>query len=423
MANIYDESYAELKEFAEWFNHIFGHHPIIIGGWAVYHYNGYFQSKDIDVVFEFPRKAWDPQILTYFGTHGYDLLGKDRRQLPGSEITAGFTESFRKQTETEPIYVDVCSFHDKNGFFNKDYSNKDVPYALIKNESMDVVMKDSKAAYRVPKIELLLLYKLKAYNDRKEKAKVATSQEEIQYFESKRDKDGSDIIALLDSKNSIQKVDFNHLRELVDKLGINGVVRQTIDDVFINGASVSKYNKLNQQEITALSLKARKEVGRASREESEKFLKLVIEEFKSKVGELPSAKRRKFPFYAFPATFICALTGSKLYLFLAPLSLRVKNKHETMVFDHYNLPKLDSIMDDEEEYKPIEVAQLVKAPDVVFQWEAPNFHGAVSEHNVEYMTKLVYNHLYRKMSKGESLIEKVAEEAPVRGYQTSPSRI
>lgn len=56
---IYEESHKELTEFVEWFNKHKGFHPIIIGGWAVYHYNPYFESKDIDVVFEFPRSGWD----------------------------------------------------------------------------------------------------------------------------------------------------------------------------------------------------------------------------------------------------------------------------------------------------------------------------------------------------------------------------
>lgn len=66
MTSIYEESHKELKEFVEWFNHFQGLHPIIIGGWAVYYYNPYFGSKDIDVVFEFPRKGWDQQLHEHY---------------------------------------------------------------------------------------------------------------------------------------------------------------------------------------------------------------------------------------------------------------------------------------------------------------------------------------------------------------------
>ena len=54
MPTINDESHKELIEFVNWFNHFHKSDPIIIGGWAAYHYNPYFESKDVDVVFDTP---------------------------------------------------------------------------------------------------------------------------------------------------------------------------------------------------------------------------------------------------------------------------------------------------------------------------------------------------------------------------------
>jgi len=43
------ESYKELLNLLEWFSH-FSLVPTLIGGWAVFIYNSYFGSVDIDVV-------------------------------------------------------------------------------------------------------------------------------------------------------------------------------------------------------------------------------------------------------------------------------------------------------------------------------------------------------------------------------------
>jgi hypothetical protein len=43
------ESYNELLRILEWFSH-FSLVPTLIGGWAVFVYNSYFGSVDIDLV-------------------------------------------------------------------------------------------------------------------------------------------------------------------------------------------------------------------------------------------------------------------------------------------------------------------------------------------------------------------------------------
>ncbi|MGQ9720962.1 MAG: hypothetical protein ACUVXA_06515 [Candidatus Jordarchaeum sp.] len=48
---IVEDSYKELVSLLKWFS-FFGPIPTIIGGWAVYFYNSYFGSIDIDIVGE-----------------------------------------------------------------------------------------------------------------------------------------------------------------------------------------------------------------------------------------------------------------------------------------------------------------------------------------------------------------------------------
>jgi hypothetical protein len=76
-------SYHELVGFLRYFRH-FGT-PVIVGGWAVYFYNPYYGSVDIDVVGPSMRGSFDEIIEGYERSHGYEILQQDPL---GTEITA-----------------------------------------------------------------------------------------------------------------------------------------------------------------------------------------------------------------------------------------------------------------------------------------------------------------------------------------------
>lgn len=76
-------SYEELISFLRHFRH-FGA-PVIVGGWAVYFYNPYYGSVDIDVVGPSLRGSFDEIIEGYERSHGYEILPLDTL---GTEITA-----------------------------------------------------------------------------------------------------------------------------------------------------------------------------------------------------------------------------------------------------------------------------------------------------------------------------------------------
>jgi hypothetical protein len=56
-------SYRELISFIRYFRH-FGA-PVIVGGWAVYFYNPYYGSVDIDIVGPSLREAFEEIIEGY----------------------------------------------------------------------------------------------------------------------------------------------------------------------------------------------------------------------------------------------------------------------------------------------------------------------------------------------------------------------
>jgi hypothetical protein len=76
-------SYEELLSFLRYFRH-FGT-PIIIGGWAVYFYNPYYGSVDIDVVGPSLRGTFYETIERYERSHGYVITQNDAL---GIEVTA-----------------------------------------------------------------------------------------------------------------------------------------------------------------------------------------------------------------------------------------------------------------------------------------------------------------------------------------------
>jgi len=99
------------------------------------------------------------------------------------------------------IEIDVCTFEADTGSFHED-PNKMLPYALcnypnlVKNVSFN-----EKTAVYVPKKSLLFLYKLKAFRDRAFDLKTRgaiMSVERRQWMRTKLEKDGADLIALLD---------------------------------------------------------------------------------------------------------------------------------------------------------------------------------------------------------------------------------
>lgn len=260
MASVYDESYKELKEFVEWFNRIYGLHPIIIGGWAVYHYNSYFQSKDIDVVFEFPRRAWDQQLLSYFSAHGYKMLDQKKSGAAGESTSTALVQTFRKRVNGDYIDVDACSTTDSNAFVKKQYSGLRVPYSFLPKKVIEATVPGTRAVYRIPRIELLLLYKIKAYSDRDELSKNAGKEEEVRWLQSKRDKDGADVIALFDEKNCRQKIDFKNLQKMVGSLGLSEPVLETLERVFSNNASINAYARIAVHDAADLYQEAMRKI-------------------------------------------------------------------------------------------------------------------------------------------------------------------
>lgn len=217
---IRSESLTELKSLAGWFSLRHGTTIIVIGGWAVFSYNPYLGSFDIDCVG--PREPFYTQLDLYMTSHGYELMKRDQ---------FGFTKFFVKHVIKEGTYVgdihiDACSFEDENCF--KENETKKIPYGLCaKRDYINRRQIDSTFVW-VPIRELLFLYKLKALRDREWILKHEELQpEDNYYFQGKIAKDKTDLLALLDPRNGAQ--DAAIISEIIKKVDIEFAIGRIKD--------------------------------------------------------------------------------------------------------------------------------------------------------------------------------------------------
>jgi len=173
----------ELKRFVDWMSKLFGYSVIIIGGWAKFLHVGGRGSRDIDVVL--PDLAVDKGIAeTFFRDSGY--------------LSEGFlVKNFFKVVETangpEKVYFDVFVMRDGNFV---EGTNIELPWSLIETHS---VRKDLEGTeVRVPTIELLTMYKVKAFHDRS--VRMARGEDTIK-LRAKLPKDQEDILELISAKD------------------------------------------------------------------------------------------------------------------------------------------------------------------------------------------------------------------------------
>jgi hypothetical protein len=242
---IADVARKEFGTFVKWFNEKLGIYPIIIGGWAVNHYNDYYGSKDIDVVFTGTRAVYERPLNLFLVSNGYGLF---KQEL--------FVETFKKTVNIGGRNVDVDIDAADIGAQNQFHADpsKSIPYSLCLKHCMEI--HDKTIVYQVPRIELLLAYKIKAYHDRNfEVSNPETAYTGlVPYFISKRDKDGSDIVALLDSRNAKAAVQFDYayLRSLIQQYGFESEAEQVFGMISERPGSRKLYEKIDDNEREAL---------------------------------------------------------------------------------------------------------------------------------------------------------------------------
>ena len=196
---ITEESFQEMIELCKWLNEIYGHHPVIIGGWAVHFHHPTLGSRDIDILFS-ERRLKDIVIGQYLSSHEYESRGL-------------FEKEYFKEVETpkgrERIIIDACSIEDVNRVKGTEMI---IPWELAFEYHKKIRTKGIELY--IPEVEVLLLYKAKAVLDRTEDMKETYDPF---YLQQKIIKDHYDIANLITNC----KVDFILLNKLLSDLNFH----------------------------------------------------------------------------------------------------------------------------------------------------------------------------------------------------------
>ena len=243
-STIIKDSYNEVVSLLKWFS-LHGPIPIIIGGWAVYFYNSYFGSIDIDIVGPSHQGRFIDLIERYERTHGYEFTPKDEL---GIEVTSK-KPVYQNNTLIGYIEIDACSFEDpKPGSFHEN-AEKLLPYTLTaeKQYHREVKIKEYAICY-IPTKPLLTLYKIKAARDRafdlRTKGTIMESSK-AERLRGKLTKDRADILALIDPEPKkfviTEKFDTEIFNHLITKLDL-GFALETLYELPKYNDAIQLYN-------------------------------------------------------------------------------------------------------------------------------------------------------------------------------------
>jgi hypothetical protein len=245
------ESYLELIRLCEFYRHSGA--PTVIGGWAVYFYNSYFGSVDIDLVSPSFRGSFSDILERYQRAFKYEILSID---------TLGLQVIARKPVIKEGrlvgyIEIDACSTEDPKACRFHEDEEKQLPYFLCYEDMYRREVKISEKAYcYVPCKSLLLLYKLKALRDRSYDLRVkgATLPEDrVVWLRDKIVKDRADIIALTDpnprSSRISGEVDSACIIEITNRTGTRFTLK-TLEEASRDDLAIALYDPtLTKREV------------------------------------------------------------------------------------------------------------------------------------------------------------------------------
>jgi len=239
-------SFDELVSFVGHYRH----HgtPIIIGGWAVWLYNPYFGSVDIDVVGPSYRGEFYRIIEEYEHTHGYQIVSKD---LLGVEAVAS-RPIFSKGKKIGEMEIDACSYEQTGASQFHEDESLTLPYSLCDDNGnkREVRIRPDCVCY-VPSKALLAMFKIKAYRDRSYDIRTKRGTMDparFAWLQGKVAKDATDIIALLDPRKRggliADKMDYKQLKQIAKSRDLEVVVTNTLNQVLSSREALASYGKV-----------------------------------------------------------------------------------------------------------------------------------------------------------------------------------
>lgn len=213
---------------------------VIVGGWAVYAYNPYLESIDVDIV----TKHNDVAKITA-------IAQENCGWIPETELADETFSRYAKIINHEDkIFLDILS----TNFVNTFHENraKQLPYALcVENGGFLRKYVDTIGA-NVPIKELLLLYKLKAYRDRTFRFPKEKDPKEKERLKTKITKDMSDVISLIDPNYGA--LDIKEISKFVDMFDLN-FLSEILENLSSQSEAIYQYRHSSAKDVTNWAMK------------------------------------------------------------------------------------------------------------------------------------------------------------------------
>lgn len=199
---------------------------VLIGGWAVYSYNDYYGSVDIDLVTNnATKKSLEWHLLNTRGYEHYREYG---------------SHGVGKRTRYGWIIIDYISRETRDPFEGR-------------NERLDFHILDTHTEMRriidgvpiaVPTRSLLLLFKLKAAWDRAYRIEQGISEDALTRERGKLIKDYADILALIDPNFGGNELELGFLGEQFVRFEF---LKDCLANIPENNDALAKYGNMDQE--------------------------------------------------------------------------------------------------------------------------------------------------------------------------------
>jgi hypothetical protein len=211
-------------------------HPttVLIGGWAVYTYNQWYGSIDIDLVTNSRTRRDLMEYLKY--NRGFVPLRDPMR--PSTTVMKEIQEGGNR---TGDIIIDFMSREEICRFEGRE---EQCPFSLLdrRTEAREIGQGFSVI---VPEQTLLMIFKLKAAWDRSFRIQNGRSSN-MEWEKAKLGKDRADILSLIDPDVRGTEIDIQYLGErLQDYRFLEGTLREISDDI----DAINFYGRITQDKV------------------------------------------------------------------------------------------------------------------------------------------------------------------------------
>lgn len=198
---------------------------VLIGGWAVYSYNQWYGSVDIDLV---TNSRTRHSLMWYLRNERKFVIRHDEmapttveKTIPGGKIIIDFGSR-----------EDICKFVGRA---------EECPFSLIDGRTE---AREIRAGFSVvvPEKTLLMIFKLKAAWDRYARLQNGSSND-AEWDNAKLRKDRADILSLIDPSVRGTEIDIQYLGE---KLQEYHFLAETLLEIPDDNDAISMYNRMSR---------------------------------------------------------------------------------------------------------------------------------------------------------------------------------